>query len=128
MTNCEDIHERLVLYLDNELQDDERATIETHLQSCASCKAFVDKERAFLNAIRGSGPLHSASPSLRARINGAMTGPKHEVHGHRWLKWMMPIAAAVLILLTPIVVWRFVRHSNRSPNGAPSAFALMAVE
>jgi len=128
MRNCEDIHERLALYLDNELQDDERATIEAHVQSCASCKAFVDKELAFLNAIRGSGPLHSASPSLKARIAAAITGPKHEVHRHRWLKRMIPIAAAVLILVTPIVIWRFVRHSNRSPNGAPSAFALMAVE
>jgi anti-sigma factor RsiW len=128
MRNCEDIQERLSLYLDNELQDDERATIEAHVQSCAACKAFVDKELAFLNAIRGSAPLHVASSSLRARIAAVIAGPKQDVHGHRWLKWIMPIAAVVLILIAPIVIWRFVHHSNHSPNGAPSAFALMAVE
>ena len=128
MMDCQDIHDRLALYLDNELQDDERAAIETHATSCPSCKTLVDKELAFLNAIRGGGPLHTASSSLKARIADIITGPRHEVHGHRWLKWIMPIAAAVLILVTPIVVWRFVHHSNQTANGAPSAFALMAVE
>ena len=128
MMDCKDIHDRLALYLDNELQDDERATIEAHVQSCASCKAFVDKELAFLNAIRGSRPLHTASPSLRTRIAGAITGSRGEVRGHRSLKWIMPIAAVMLILLAPIVIWRFVHQSNQSPTSAPSAFALMAVE
>jgi anti-sigma factor RsiW len=128
MIDCQEIHDRLALYLDNELQDDERATIEAHVQSCASCKAFIDKELAFLNAIRGSGPLYTASSSLRSRIADAISGSRGEVHGHAWLKWIMPIAAVVLILLAPIVIWRFVHHSSHSPNGAPSAFALMAVE
>jgi len=127
MRTCEDIRERLTLYLDSELQDDERVAIEAHVQSCASCKAFVDKELAFLNTIRGSRPLHTASPSLRTRIAGAITGSRGEV-GHRWLKWIMPIAAVMLILLAPIVIWRFVHQSNQSPTSAPSAFALMAVE
>ena len=128
MMDCKDIHDRLALYLDNELQDDERATIEAHVQSCASCKAFVDKELAFLNAIRGSRPLHTASPSLITRVAGAITGSRGKVHDHAWLKWIMPIAAVMLILLAPIVIWRFVHQSNQSPTSAPSAFALMAVE
>lgn len=126
MIDCQDIHARLALLLDNELQDDDRATIEAHVQSCVSCKALVDKELAFLNGIRGSGPLYTASPSLKGRVAAAIIGPKRKVN--RSLKWIMPVAAAMLILLAPIVVWRFVRQSNRSPNRAPSAFALMAVE
>ena len=34
MKNCEDICRRLNLYLDNELQGEERAAIEAHLQQC----------------------------------------------------------------------------------------------
>lgn len=128
MRNCEEIRGRLTLYLDNELQDDERATIEGHVQSCASCQAFVDKELAFLNAIRGSGPLHTASPELKTRIADAVTGSRPGAHGHRWLKWIVPIAAVVLVLILPVVVWRLVRQANRPANGSPSAFALMAVE
>lgn len=128
MTNCEDIHERLTLFLDNELQDDERLTIEAHVQSCASCRAFVDKELAFLNAIRGSKPLHVTPLALKARVANAVRGPGHVSHAHSRLKWIVPIAAAVLVLVSPVVVWRLTRQSNRSANGAPSAFALMAVE
>ena len=33
MKTCDDIRERLSLYLDNELQDDERVRVEAHVQS-----------------------------------------------------------------------------------------------
>jgi anti-sigma factor (TIGR02949 family) len=74
MRTCDDIRERLSLYLDNELQDDERASVEAHVQSCASCKGFVDKEIAFLNAIRGSARLHAASPELKVKVAGVVDG------------------------------------------------------
>ena len=76
MKNCDDIRERLSLYLDNELQDDERAAIEAHVNSCASCASFVEKELAFLNAIRGSGPLHVASPELKEKVGEIVNGPR----------------------------------------------------
>ena len=76
MKDCADIREGLSLYLDNELQEDERVAIEAHVQSCASCKAFVDKELAFLNAIRGSGPLHAAPAELKTRVAAVVSGAK----------------------------------------------------
>jgi anti-sigma factor RsiW len=116
------------LYLDNELQDDERAAIAAHMQSCASCKTFVEKELAFLDAIRGARPLHASSPELKARIAGVLTGSGHLIPRRLRLKWILPIAAAMLVLVIPVVIWRSIHQSNRSGNGGPSAFALMAVE
>ena len=127
MRTCEDIRERLTLYLDNELQDDERVAIEAHVQSCASCKAFVEKELAFLNAIRGSGPLHAAPAELKTRVAAVVSGSKPARKPAR-LKWIVPIAAVLLILITPVVVWRAMRQANRAGNGGPSPFALRAVE
>ena len=128
MKNCADIRERLSLYLDNELQGDERAAFEAHTRACQSCASFVEKERAFLHAIRGSGPLHVASPELRAKVTEAMDGSQSAVKPSR-LKWILPIAAAVLVLLIPFVVWRWMRQTNRPPaNAGPSQFALKAVE
>jgi anti-sigma factor RsiW len=128
MKNCGDIRERLSLYLDNELQGDERAAFEAHAQACQSCATFIEKERAFLNAIRGSGPLHVASPELRAKVTEVMAaGSQSEVVRSSRVKWILPIAAAVLVLLLPLVVWRGMRQTTR-PNGGPSKFALMAAE
>lgn len=128
MTNCENIRERLTLYLDNELQGDERAMIKAHLQSCESCASFVEKELAFLDAVRSSGPLHSASPELRAEVAQTMSGPSPVVRSRSRLRWILPIAAAVLVLALPLVVWRFMRPPNRAVNGVPSAFARRAAE
>ena len=127
MRNCEEIRERLTLYLDNELQGEERAAIEAHVQSCASCTLFVEKELAFLNAIRGSGPLHVASPELQAKVSEVLSEPVANRRLRR-RRWIVPIAAAVLVLLLPVVVWRVVRQNNRPANGGPSGFALMAAE
>ena len=128
MRTCEDIRERLTLYLDNELQGDERIAIEAHVQSCASCKTFIDKELAFLNAIRGSGPLHTAPAELKTKVGAVMGGSQRPESGRPRLKWIVPIAAVLLVLVTPVVIWRVMRQSNRPGNGGPSAFALMAVE
>jgi anti-sigma factor RsiW len=115
------------LYLDNELQEDERLRVEAHVQSCASCKAFVEKELAFLNAIRGAGPLHTAPAELKTKVGPVVSGSKQSVRTSSRLRWIVPIAAVLLLLLIPVVVWR-VRQSTRSGNAGPSPFALMAVE
>lgn len=128
MRTCADIRERLTLYLDNELQDDERVAIETHVQSCAVCTAFVEKELAFLNAIRGSGPLHTAPAELKSKVAGVVGGSKRLARRSSRLRWIVPIAAVLLVLVAPLVIWRVMRQSNRPGNGGPSPFALRAVE
>jgi anti-sigma factor (TIGR02949 family) len=129
MTNCENIRERLTLYLDNELQEDERAAIELHVESCDSCASFVEKERTFLNAVRRSGPQHVASPELRAKVTEILAGSQQPVvrTGSRPLKWLLPVAAALLVLLLPVVIWRVLRDDHPE-KGVPSAFAMMAAE
>ncbi|HKV33811.1 MAG TPA: anti-sigma factor [Pyrinomonadaceae bacterium] len=128
MTNCENIRERLTLYLDNELQGDERAAIEAHVESCNSCASFVEKELTFLNAVRKSGRAHVASPELKAKVAEILSGSKQPVVRSRRLRWALPIAAALLVLLLPVVIWRVMRQQDHPENGAPSAFATMAAE
>ena len=56
MRKCDDIRGRLTLYLDNELQGAERATVEAHLSECEACAALFARELNFLDAVRKSGP------------------------------------------------------------------------
>jgi anti-sigma factor RsiW len=124
MKNCEDISRRLNLYLDDELQGDERAAIEAHLLECAACAAIFERELTFINAIRESGPLHTASPELRARVQQVLNGPAAVVHRSR-LRLGLGIAAAILVLTLPVVIWRGMSHTDRR---ATSSFALMAAD
>lgn len=130
MRNCEDIRGRLALYLDNELQGAERAAVEEHLQNCDLCSSFFEKEAGFLNVIRTSEPLHVASTKLRAKVQDILSGTQTEpvpVVPHR-SRWILPIAAAVLVLLLPLVIWRFTRKADGSNIAATSSFALMAAD
>jgi len=131
LRKCEDIRGRLTLYLDNELQGVERATVETHLSDCESCAALFARERNFLNTVRESGPLHVASPELRAKVEESLSegrlAAESSAHAHRY-RWLIAVAAGLAVLLFPLLVWRLVRQSESPASGRPSSFALMAAD
>lgn len=130
MSNCEDICRRLNLYLDDELQGEERAAIEAHLQECESCAAAFERDFSFIGAIRESGPLHVAPPALRARVQETLNGSTAAGSRSRFAKsrltWGVAIAAALVVLALPLVVWRGVNRVDDVPG--PSSFASMAAE
>ena len=130
MNKCDDIRGRLTLYLDNELQGEERATVETHLSECEACAAFFARELNFLEAIRKSGPLHEASPELRDKVRQILSEgrrvPAARVPGRR--RWIVAVAAGLLVLLLPVLVWYFVKQTGGPPVSGPSHFALMAAD
>ncbi len=131
MRSCEDIRGRLTLYLDNELQGDERATVEAHLTDCESCAAIFARELGFLNTIRESGPLHVASPELRSRVEQILRVEPAQSSAPRQrsrFNWLVAAAAALLVLLVPVVVWRLVRHNEPAPVSQVCSFALMAAD
>jgi anti-sigma factor RsiW len=134
LKKCEDIRERLTLYLDNELQGAERATVEAHLSECGSCAAILARELNFLNAIRECGPLHTASPALlekvEAILNERQVSPAPLAAKPRPLasRWIVAIAAGLLVLLLPALLWRLVKQPETPATRQPSNFALMAAE
>ena len=125
------------MYLDDELQGEERATVEAHLSGCESCASIFAREHSFLKSVRESGPLHVASPELRAKIEELLSErqtrvpvakTKQSLPGRRRRFGWLVAAAALLILLLPIVVWRMTRRTDTSPIKQPSSFALMAAD
>jgi len=133
LQKCEDIRGRLTLYLDNELQGDERGMVEAHLAECESCAAIFARELNFLNAVRESAALHVAPPELRAKVqrilsegvSGVVGSEERRPRRASRVSWLVAAAAAVLLLLLPLLVWRIVKQSN-TPTA--SSFALMAAE
>jgi anti-sigma factor RsiW len=135
LNTCDDIRGRLTLYLDNELQGDERATVEAHLSECESCASVLTRELNFLKAVRDSGPLHIASPALRDKVeavlNNRQVSPAEPVktarRRARW-GWAVAVATGLLVLLLPVLMWRFVRQAEPPSIRQPSSFALIAAE
>jgi anti-sigma factor RsiW len=126
------------LYLDNELQGDERATVEAHLSECEACAAIFARELNFLDAVRKSEPLHRASPELRdkvrqiisegRRVPAATDKRSSTVAQPRRFGWVVAIATGLLVLLLPVLVWRIVRQKEMPEVSGPSHFAQMAAE
>ena len=134
MRKCEDIRGRLTLYLDNELQGDERATVEAHLSECEACAGFFARELKLLEAVRKSGPLHEASPELRDKVRQILSEGRRvpaveqiPVRRGPSFTWVARIAAGLLVLLLPVLVWYIVKQSDPVASG-PSSFALKAAE
>ncbi len=128
MSSCEDIHGRLTLYLDNELQGDERATVEAHLSECELCAALFARELTFLNTIREAGPLYVAPAELRGRVEHILRGKTPEPNRGSRFTWLVAAAAGLLVLLVPLLVWRVVRQHEQAPVSQVSSFALMAAD
>jgi anti-sigma factor RsiW len=137
LRECDDIRSRLTLYLDDELGAEERAPIEAHLSECEGCAAIFSRERNFLNVVRESGPLHVASPELRAKIQQSLSEQERPsaiaavqksgpARPSRWI-WLAAAAAALLLLL-PVLIWRTVKQNNTPEIRQTSSFALMAAE
>ena len=128
MKNCEDIRGRLTLYLDNELQGDERATVEAHLTECESCASLFARELNFLNSIRESKPLHVAPAELRSKVEQILKVTPAEPRHRSGFSWWVAVAAGLLVLLLPVIVWRLARQKEAAPAAQVSSFALMAAD
>ncbi len=123
MSKCDDIRGRLTLYLDDELQGTERATVEAHLSDCESCAAVFARELNFLNTVRESGQLYAAPPELRAKVQQILR-PRRSSR----FTWMVAAAAVVLVMLLPVVAWRLVKQAEKPERGPACSFALKAAE
>ena len=147
MNTCKEIQAQMSFYLDDELQGNERAALETHLRGCEGCRHVFDRERHFLDAVRGSRPLHTAPPELRAKIEQVLAD-RPAPHAaspelRRRVQWSLGqpgsiaaslvnsrrlvAAAAVVVVSVLIGSWVVIENREQGPN-PPSEFALMAVD
>jgi anti-sigma factor (TIGR02949 family) len=60
--------------LDGALEGAERAAFEAHLAACGPCRASVERDQRFLDALRGRDLTVPAPESLRRRIAAILRG------------------------------------------------------
>lgn len=138
INDCEQIRDRIILYLDDELEPAEVADLTRHIDVCRTCRTLFESERAFLESVRAVRMLQTASPELRERakeiLGGGEPGAKdvylNEKHQRpQWLRprYLVPIAAIVLVALG-VGVWRLVVLNTKSEPVTLSEFARMAAD
>lgn len=68
MSNCNEFYTRLVLYLDNELDQIEKLAVEAHVGDCQACQQVLVRERWFKAYVANAKPLYKAPENLRTRV------------------------------------------------------------
>jgi anti-sigma factor RsiW len=145
MDRCKEIQAQMSFYLDDELQGAERAALEAHLRDCEACRPLFDRERLFLETVRGSQPLHVAPPELRSRIEKSLADSsapdaapaklRYRVQRSLWQRGATTglidrraLAAAAIVVIALVIGFWGVREYRRQRPNPPSDFALMAVD
>ena len=146
MNSCDEIRDRMAFYLDDELRGSELADIEAHLTGCKACRNAIDDERRFLESVRASRTLHTASPELRAQVEGILSDAppayaaspdlRRRIQKSLWQDgsaglrpgylWGGAALAAIIAIAILLGVWSAIDRKVPAPN-PPSEFALMAV-
>jgi anti-sigma factor RsiW len=83
--------EKVTGYVDDALDEAERATIDVHLADCPSCRQQIDEERhvrAHLRALPSLEPRPAFEENVRRRLAGRPQG----------LFWLLPLAASMAFL------------------------------
>jgi anti-sigma-K factor RskA len=115
-------HQRVVgdlaAYVLDSLQADERASVERHVGSCATCAQLIAEYRAVVGALPvGLAPVPpppAAWPAIRAAVRRQRPRPRRWTRAAAW--------PAVAALAASLVVWNVMLHrelTRRSPGPAP---------
>jgi mycothiol system anti-sigma-R factor len=72
MNPCDEYRDKILLYLDDDLQGHDLIDLRNHLNTCAECRARLEAEQALSNLLYRSRPLYQAPAALRSRVAAAV--------------------------------------------------------
>ena len=66
--SCEELSACVYDYLDHELEPEEMAAAQGHLEGCQGCRDRIEQERQFLSTVRAKARRNSAPERLEESI------------------------------------------------------------
>ena len=137
-SDCQNIRERLDLYLDNELLIETNQSVLDHLGFCQSCAAELERRielrRMLQAALAHDDEDERASEDIsRNRIQTALDGERRQRRSAN-LSWAVVAASLILALTLGLVYWRNVTTSKPMNSSAvntppsPPADTIAAVD
>jgi anti-sigma factor RsiW len=99
--NCE-WQDKIVLFVDDELQPADQQEVSAHLSGCSECTAAVAEHLALKKAVRVAANRYAAPPDLHAAVY-------RQLHPHArvspWWKWGMSAVCALLLVALGYALW-----------------------
>jgi|PlaIllAssembly_1097288.scaffolds.fasta_scaffold986648_1 anti-sigma factor RsiW len=106
MSKCEAAEALIVREVDGRLADGEAATLAEHVSACGSCRAkrLAGQQVARALARRTDAPVPAwFAARVSARVfGGEPQGWIDAVNWRRWTEWMLPVAAALLVIAVAV--------------------------
>ena len=81
--NCQEILQRVYVFIDSELEDADQATIQRHIDACGPCLRAVDLER-MVKALVARSCVERAPVELRQRVMFSIRQVQVELSQHRF--------------------------------------------
>ena len=111
--NCEQVRAQIGWYLYNELNEPERSAVEDHVESCQTCAAELEKDRAFLAQLSGR-PEREPSVALLAECRYDLMRTLYREERQR--------QQGAIVVLNPLEIWR--RFWKLQPAAALALLAM----
>jgi anti-sigma factor RsiW len=117
---CDRARELIGAYIDEELGGDDRASVASHIESCAVCTRLAGDIRRMSTVIAGLG-RKNAPVVLASKIRSRLDAEGREQVDRPRMPWRMPsnvwrqaAALAACCMLSVLVAWGVVTSSNRA--------------
>lgn len=114
MKKCDDVSKQLIAYLDRRANSADRAEVEDHLASCASCRTRAEEFRMLFGAM---DQVEAIEPS--AGFDGRIRERIAQEARPRWFSWLVPqprLAFSMALLLALSVWMAKLPRENANPN------------
>ncbi|MGA8035637.1 MAG: zf-HC2 domain-containing protein [Candidatus Acidiferrales bacterium] len=111
---CDDVSKQLIAYLDRRANSADRAEVEDHLASCASCRMRAEEFRMLFGALDHVEAIEP-STGFDARVRERIAQEARP----RWFSWLVPqprLAFSMALLLALSVWMAKLPRENANPN------------
>ncbi len=103
MLNCESAEALIVMEADGQASATDRERLDAHAAVCAGCRSLREANFA-VKAVLARRVGADAPPSFAARVMARIApaepaGWLSEIDWRRWTEWMLPVAAALALLV-----------------------------
>ncbi|MDP3387149.1 MAG: DUF4349 domain-containing protein [Eubacteriales bacterium] len=104
---CKECKQKISLYLDNEMTDEEKHLFEQHIDECSECRLELDKIKNIvleLKSIKIEELPSGYCKSLREQLEAVDRSKKKASITWNWRKYSLVAAALVVVLMVPLAL------------------------
>lgn len=104
---CKECKQKISLYLDNELTEEEKHSFEKHIEECDDCRLELNKIKNIvleLNSIKIEELPSGYCKSLREQLEAVDRSKKKAIINWNWRRYSLVAAALVFVLMVPLAL------------------------